>query len=357
MTQSDDYNDKTGQVGDMGLDPISSPFSANFKSEMANSKAEFDSNFGGPTGAGGGATGSAAVSQIFREGGFVGENRSRQILLGVLAVLLLGGFWMFFGGDDYHEDPEVTSKDESLAEKAKDADEEIIDDEKADAKEAELAKEKEKNLVEEKPAATPVANDTPAAMSQSASFALPPATVPPTPLQPAEGALYRSDESAIGATFTWEGSPGGVVVLSRNASMRPVVARARVQGNSYTLRRPEPGTWYWQVRNGAGKSSPRVFQVEGPVPRQIALTAPAAGGAVAGNGGVVMWTGDTKVTYYRVELSNSGDWTKPAFRFATSATGVTLQGVSPGAYQLRIGGFSEVSGHWEYTNPVSVTLQ
>jgi hypothetical protein len=36
---------------------------------------------------------------------------------------------------------------------------------------------------------------------------------------------------------------------------------------------------------------------------------------------------------------------------------VKLEGVTAGAYQMRVGAFSEVSGRFEYTAPASVTVQ
>src|SRR3954468_5823727 len=54
--------------------PQTNPFTADLK-------GEFTSNFG---------TNTNAVSQIFKEGGFVGQNRTKYIILGVVAFLLIG---------------------------------------------------------------------------------------------------------------------------------------------------------------------------------------------------------------------------------------------------------------------------
>ena len=59
---------------------------------------------------------------------------------------------------------------------------------------------------------------------------------------------------------------------------------------------------------------------------------------------------------YKVEVSQSG-WANPEYKFQTSGQDVQMRGVQPGAYQLRVGAFSEVSGRWEYSQPVDVTVQ
>jgi hypothetical protein len=78
---------------------------------------------------------------------------------------------------------------------------------------------------------------------------------------------------------------------------------------------------------------------------------------LAGSGGVVSWTGDKGVAYYRVELNQSDDWSNPMFKFSSSGSQVQLNGVGAGQYQLRLGAFSEVSGRWEFTQPIAVTIQ
>jgi hypothetical protein len=114
---------------------------------------------------------------------------------------------------------------------------------------------------------------------------------------------------------------------------------------------------FWKVESEAGASEVRSFSVSAPVRRNVALTAPAGGGTLAGTGGVVSWTGDKGVAYYRVELNQSDDWSNPQFKFSSSGSQAQLNGVSAGQYKMRLGAFSEVSGRWEYTQPISVNVQ
>ena len=104
-------------------------------------------------------------------------------------------------------------------------------------------------------------------------------------------------------------------------------------------------------------SEPRSFSVSAPVRRNVAMTAPASGGSIAGTGGVVSWTGDKGVAYYRVELNQGEDWSNPQFKFSSSGSQAQLNAVPAGSYQMRLGAFSEVSGRWEYGQVVPVTVQ
>jgi hypothetical protein len=139
--------------------------------------------------------------------------------------------------------------------------------------------------------------------------------------------------------------------------MQPEVMRVKVSGSSYAFHHPWPGQWFWKVESEGGASDVRSFSVAAPIRRNIALSAPAAGAALAGSGGVVAWTGDKGVAYYRVELNQSDDWSNPMFKFSSSGSQVQLNGVGAGQYQLRLGAFSEVSGRWEFTQPIAVTIQ
>lgn len=171
---------------------------------------------------------------------------------------------------------------------------------------------------------------------------------------PEDGAVRNYDETSNHAEFTWTGKSQWIL-FSRNSNMHPVELKAKTKGHKFIFPRPDPGVWYWRLVNGSHKTPVRSFHVNPPVKRAIAITSPA-GGATLSKDGSVTWKGDHMVTYYRVEISNSG-WTNPAYKFATTGTELRLQNVAAGQYQLRVGGFSEVSGRWEYTEPIAVTIQ
>lgn len=178
----------------------------------------------------------------------------------------------------------------------------------------------------------------------------------PVLASPADGQSRSYDETSEYAEFTWSGSPGGYIFFSRSPSMVPVEHRYTVNGNSFRMRHPWPGTWYWKVQNGAGESAVSSFNVDAPMRRNLAVDQPQMGGALSGNGGVVSWTGDTAVARYKVEFAQSS-FTNPEYKFQTSSSELQVSGVPAGAYKMRVGAFSEVSGRWEYTQPQDVTVQ
>ncbi len=295
----------------------SNPFTADLK-------GEFTSNFG---------TNTNAVSQIFKDGSFGSSNRNRYILagVGVVALLLIG--WLLLSGDG--EEGAEVAEDDVAGEVAPG---------------------------DETPAATDAAPTAEAPATEATAVAPSAETTAPAPTgsislsSPENGASLSYDETQGAAMFSWSGGPG-TVVFSRHSSMQPEVMRVKVSGASYAFHHPWPGQWFWKVESEGGASDVRSFSVAAPIRRNIALSAPAAGAALAGSGGVVAWTGDKGVAYYRVELNQSDDWSNPMFKFSSSGSQVQLNGVSAGQYQLRLGAFSEVSGRWEFTQPIAVTIQ
>ncbi len=317
--------------------PQTNPFTADLK-------GEFTSNFG---------TNTNAVSQIFKEGGFVGNNRSKYLIAGGVAVVVLAILFFVFTSSSSEDSEETASEDESSEEAvAEDAEGNADESEKAEGEEATAEATEAAPAAAEAaaPAEAPVAAAA-VASSGASSFSGGKASLS----EPMDGASISYDESQGAATFTWSGG-GGYIVFSRSASMSPVVRKVSVSGNSYSFQNPWPGTWYWKVQNSSGSTEVRSFTVTSPQRRNIQVQQPTAGGAVAGNGGTVSWQGDSKVAYYRVEMSSSG-FANPAHRFSSSGNSVQLQGVAPGQYQMRVGAFSEVSGRWEYTQPQAVTVQ
>lgn len=294
----------------------SNPFTADLK-------GEFTSNFG--TNAN-----TNAVSQIFKDGGFVSQNRTKWIFIGVAALTVMVIAFFLLTSEDSTD--EFVSDDTTTEETAMDMTAPVED------------------------ASTMAQPSAPVAMA-------PVAQTSPVPggaialVSPVDGQGRQYDETSGPAEFRWEGG-GGFIVFSRSSSMSPETMRVPVSGNSYRFHNPWPGDWYWRVDGADGSSSEvRRFTVEAPPRIGLMVSSPSNGSAIAGTGGQVSWTVDSnKVAFYRVELSN-GSWANPQYRFATSGNAVALQNVAPGSYQMRVGAFSEISGRWEYTAPMSVTVQ
>ncbi len=312
----------------------------------ADLKGEFTSNFG---------TNTNAVSQIFKEGGFVNQNRAKYYAIGGLAFVLLAGLFYFLTlGDDSESEETASTAGETDSERADETEEgdgtekteDTAADEAKEAEKAEVAKE------EVAPASAPVAESKPKLAGSGGGVA---GSGPLSLDQPADGATVGYDESQGAAQFSWTGGSGHIV-FSRHPTLNPPSMRVFVKGNTYAFQQPWPGKWYWRVENRSGKTDIRSFNVNPPQRRAISLDQPASGGTIAGSGGVVSWKGDAKVGFYRVEFSTGG-WANPQHRFASSGNSLQLNGVAPGQYQLRLGAFSEVAGRWEYTSPISVTVQ
>lgn len=300
-------------------------------------KGEFSSDFG---------TNTNAVSQIFKSGGFASENKSRLILLGVLAVAILGGaFWYLsepMEGDT--TDSEFAEETPAEGDEAATTDATATDGEKKD--ETAMAE----TATTDAAATTDVAA-TPDAAATGATGAI-------AISAPADGASQSYDETQGPSEFTWQG-PADEIVFSRSKSMNPVVRTVKLNGaSSFNFENPYPGTWYWQVKNASGASEVRSFSISAPEKRNFPVTSPTPGASLAGNGGVVSWTAADKVARYAVEMAPAGQgFGSPAYRYGTSGTSVAVQGVSPGSYDVRVGAFSEVSGRWEWQVIQNVSVQ
>lgn len=336
----------TGLGTGTGTGTGSNPFTADLK-------GEFTSNFG---------TNTNAVSQIFKEGGFVGQNKKKYMIIGgvVLVVVAILAFALFPSSEEEGDATETAAEEGGTTE---DGTEEVAEGEGEGEKKqddtAATAQAEGEAKPEEKVETT--SEGTAGESAQAAAPAPSPGRSEGGELggsitltEPEDGSSLNYDESQGPAMFRWTGG-GGYIVFSRNASMNPVVYRLRVSGNEYAFNQPWPGTWYWKVENSSGSTEVRSFRVAAPARRSIQLTEPTSG-SVAGNGGVIAWQGDSSVAYYRVELSNAG-WANPTHRFATSGNSVKLEGVAAGSYEMRVGAFSEVAGRFEYTTPTSVTVQ
>lgn len=305
----------------------------------------------------------SAFSQFFKNGGNSPLKRMTMII--GLALLCAGGYLVFtmIGGDsssdpytavsdddddyedddygdDNYEDDEPDNFDSDLGSTANDSSSETVDD--------------QDNYEDDSSSLAEDSYDSENMSDENFSYE-PAAAGSPQLISPSDGQVRSYDETSEYALFEWESDElTNRILLSRSPMMTPLERAVTVEGNTYRLAHPWPGTWYWQVANSAGASQPVRFIVEAPVRRNVVL-APLAN-PLSGSSGVVSWSGDTKVARYAVEISQSG-WSQPGWRYQTSGTAVTLDSVTPGQYQLRVGAYSEVSGRWEYTTPTEVTIE
>lgn len=320
--------------------PNSNPFTADMK-------GEFTSNFGTNT--------NAAVSQIFKDGGFGQENKTKYFLLGglflVLAIFGLVYLYPTLMGPEPAAmvPPAANTEVQPPVETT-----ETVATEELDTSATAM-----EEMATEEEISAPVEDAMP--MDVAPMTATEPTTAqttgPATLISPENGYQTAYDETQAPMQFNWSGK--GTIVFSRSSSMRPAMRRVTANG-SYTFMHPMVGTWYWNVVTpDGGASEVRSFIVNAPVRRNIAITAPAEGAVVSGTDATVAWQGDNNVTYYRVEMVNSGssDWGNPSYRFQTSSENAQIKDVAPGEYKMRLGAFSQVSGRFEYTAPRAISIQ
>jgi hypothetical protein len=309
-------------------------------------QGEFSSDFG---------TSTNAVSQIFKSGGFTAENRTKIVALGAVLVGLLLAFIFVSGEEDQlsleNEDQMAEMQEEGAEqEELAEGEEAIAEGEEAVSEETEDLAEGEGELAEGEAVEEGMEGEaTEGVEAVTGAIAL---------IGPYDGAMQPYDETSGPAEFSWD-APAERFNLSRSSTMQPLERSVNVNGaTSYALENPYPGTFYWQVQNAEGLSEVRSFTIMAPEPRVFPVTQPVAGGEIAGNGGIVSWQAGEKIARYAVEVKPAGTtWANPAHRFQTSGTSISVNGVPPGAYDFRVGAFSEAAGRWEWQELMGVSVQ
>ena len=173
-------------------------------------------------------------------------------------------------------------------------------------------------------------------------------------LSPRDGAVVRYDESRHPPQFKWTGAQGRLIFSRRSDLSR--VQKSIVSRSGVRVPNLYPGTWYWTVKGAESSSSIRSLVVQSSRKRNIIVQVPQTGGSLSGSGGEVRWIGDERIAYYKVELTKPGTEVS-AYRFATSGTSLQINNVESGSYQLKVGGFSEVSGKWEFSSAFDVNIE
>lgn len=357
-----------GEAPKTGQDPMDT-FTPRTGSETnpftADLKGDFASSFG---------TNTNAVSQIFKEGGFGSGGKKKMIAIALGVIVLLGiavyaasEMGLFGGGDESGEtEDEATTEDGEEQASAEGEDADSVDEGGEVAKDGDADSEAgdEGHADQEMPAVkatntTKAATHKPVSAAASQHMSSKSQAVPATGdfsiVSPKNGASHVYDESATAPEFRWEGG-AGTIVFSRSSTMNPEVFHAQSRDGVYRASNLYPGKWYWQIQGEGGGSQVQSFVVDAPVRRNIAMVEPKSGASISGQGGMVSWKGDHKITHFRVELS-SGGWAHPNYRFSTAGLSMAITGVTAGSYQMRLGAFSEVSGRWEYTAPIPVNVQ
>lgn len=310
-----------------------------------NQGSQFDSGFGGSMFGGGGQTnvgggsgtpgapggefgnasgfgGTNAVSQIFKEGGFAGdEKKKRMIVLGAAiaaVVACLGAVWfLFFNDSSSSETPAATTPVAAAPVAKTDAVEAAAAEDGAD----DGAEEADSEAVEA-PAAAPATSGT------SSSYA------------------YNEEQGGPVVTV----AASAAIEVSRKPDFSvPYVAGHANSAGQFRIPNPPPGKIYWRQQGAQGSNE---ITVTAPPSLGLSFSAPAEIAA----GGSVSWQASGPVSYYRVELSADQSFGSVANVVSTSSQSAALKEVSPGSYFVRVGGLNKASGKWEFSRAASMKV-
>lgn len=169
----------------------------------------------------------------------------------------------------------------------------------------------------------------------------------PQIISPFHGAEISYDLTKGPALFEWQGQATHIV-FSRHRTMKPIARRFHVSGQtSYAFRGPAPGVWYWRLDRGGEPGEARSFRVTPPIARTFPIQEPLSDTQIPAEGALVRWQTDAKITWYKALVFDhiSG---QQVHMQGTSGDHLRLKQLKGGIYDLKLGGFSEVSGKWEW---------
>lgn len=281
---------------------------------------EFSNGFGG---------GTNAVSQIFRDGAMGADDKRRKVTMGILvgaAVVIIAGsvyYFMLDGGEMSTEAPTTATTPVPVsADKAKVGDA-AKDKEISDA----LADEDSEEMDSEEDA------------DELAS----------APTETTSSGTYTYNEMGGGPIVT---APEGTTIEVSRAQDFSVMYMTGTVGSSGKLRipNPPPGKVYWRV---AGKSDATEITIEPAAKLNLEMKV----GATLGASETVKWDAEGDAAFYRFEMAGDAAFNNISHAFSTSKSQVTLSGVNPGTYFVRVGGLNVASGRWEYTKGSSVEVK
>lgn len=287
---------------------------------------EFASGFGGTN----------AVSQIFKEGGFAGDERKKRIALfaGLAALVLCGGAVYFMFMDDSADMPvDATAEMAAPTDAASDAATDAATDGSTDAA---LADEGAEEAME----------DEAAEGAEASAPSLPAAAAPAIT---GDTTTYDYNEEMGGPVVS--ATAGSVIEVARRADFADAYVLGSVgSSGQFRIPNPPPGAIYWRIQGTQGSNQ---ITVNPPAGLGINFAAPAS----ISEGTQLSWSSSGPVAYYRVEFSTDQSFSSLAHVISTSQSAVGVTGVAAGSYFVRLGGFNRASGKWEYSAGSSVTVQ
>lgn len=280
---------------------------------------EFSTGFGG---------GTNAVSQIFRDGGMGGDDKRRNVMLGLIvgAVIMIAGsaVYFFYTEDDTSLEAPTVATTPAPSEKAV----EQKAAEKAAADTAATSAEEEEEDLEEDGEEEELVS---------------------APAAPSSSNTYTYNEVGGGPLVS---APAGTAIEVSRVQDFSVMYMTGTTNAAGQLRipNPPPGKVFWRV---AGKPEVSEITVSAPPKLNIGMKLGASIGATE----TLSWSASGNVGHYRLEFSGEPSFGSVAHSFSTNKKSLTLSGVNPGNYFVRLGGLNVASGRWEYTRASSVEVK
>lgn len=292
------------------------------KSQAAQG-GEFSSGFGG---------GTNAVSQIFRDGGMSPDDKRRKVMMGLIlgvAFTIVAAsiyYFVFDEGDFASEVPTVATTPAPAASESTDEKKADAAAQTTDAAEGSVAETEEDEALEEDEGED---QEVVSAPSSSGS--------------------YKYNEVGGGPLVS---APAGTAIEVSRMQDFSVMYMTGTTNAAGQLRipNPPPGKVYWRE---AGKPEVSEIAIAPPAKLNIGLQI----GASIGASETMQWTADGEVAHFRLEFAGEPSFGSLAHSFSTNKKELTLSGVNPGNYFVRVGGLNVASGRWEYTRGSSVEIK
>lgn len=292
------------------------------KSQAAQG-GEFSSGFGG---------GTNAVSQIFRDGGMSPDDKRRKVMMGLIlgvafTIVAASIYYFVFEQSDYaSEVPTVATTPAPGASESTDKKKADAAAQTTDAAEGSVAETEEDEALEEDEVE---GEEVVSAPSSSGS--------------------YRYNE--VGGGPLVSASAGTAIEVSRmqDFSVMYMTGTTNAAGQ-LRIPNPPPGKVYWRA---AGKAEVSEIAIAPPAKLNIGLQI----GASISASETMQWKADGEVAHFRLEFAGEPSFGSLAHSFSTNKKELTLSGVNPGNYFVRVGGLNVASGRWEYTRGSSVEIK
>jgi hypothetical protein len=315
--------------------------------EKTNAGDNGDSTFGSVFGEGdkGGGVGdfgkstfgdTNAVGDIFSKAGGAGggdDRKKKMTLLGATAFAVmacLGLVWYLLQDDSASEEVAAVTPPDQAAAAA-----------------PETAGAPTEAAATDAPKTEAPAVEAPAAEEEVAATEAPQTDAPAAEISDSSSWTY--DETKGGPVV--KAKDGAVIEVSRSADFSDTYVTGTARNGSFRIPNPPPGEIFWREQ---GSQAATKITVSAAPKLQFNFSSP---GTLAADGSLSWDASGAKAAFFRVELSSDAGFASPAFVFSTAKKSAQLSGTSAGRYHVRIGGYNEQAGQWQFSKGEMLEVQ